>query len=277
MKRLTFIVALSLLMCSLFGCHQSGRATYTYKAVAGGVALYRYKGNTTKPDLVIPDRADGANVVELMDFCAANAQYLKTVKIGANVEKISNWAFANCAVLETFEVDAQSRFFETDENGVLYTTGKKELVFYPNARVKLNKDAGEKVTGGGAYEVPASVTKIRDNAFYLCANLYTITFNEGLEEIGDAAFMKCSSLQNFVLPQSLTTIGRDGFSFCDSLTTVTIPSNVKKIGDFGFYSKASAIKKITVKRARNKIHCGDDWLPIMKNSGNVKAKVVYEP
>ena len=275
MKKLSVIVALSLLICTLFGCNQSGREKYTYKAVDGGTALYRYKGNTTKSALIIPDETDGVKVVELMDFCAANSQYLETIKIGANVEKISNWAFANCVALEKFEVAADNRFFETDENGVLYTTGKKELVFYPNARVKLKKDGSEQVTGGAAYIIPESVTKIRNNAFYLCANLYKITFNEGLVEIGDAAFMKCTSLLDFTLPGTLTVIGQDGFSFCDALTTVTIPINVTKIGDFAFYSKASAIKTITVKRPLSEIDCGSDWLPIVKNSGGVKAKVVY--
>lgn len=275
MKKITIVFLLSLLICTLFACHQSGGGKFTYKAVDGGVALYRYKGSTREFDLIIPDQVDGVKVVELMDFCAANSQHLKTVKIGANVEEIGPWAFTNCLALEKFEVDRGNRFFETDENGVLYTAGKKELVFYPNAREKLIKDGNEQVTGGGEYEIPASATKILDNAFYLCGNLYEITFNEGLVEIGDASFMKCSSLQNFTLPDSLTAIGRDGFSFCDSLTSVTIPGNVTKIGDFGFYSKASSIKKIVVKRARNKIDCGDNWLPIMKNSGNVKAKVAY--
>lgn len=276
-QRIMIIITLSLLICTLFACHQSGGENYTYKAVDGGVALYRYKGSTTISDLTIPDEADGSKVVELMDFSAANSQYLKIIKIGTNVERIGIWAFTNCLALERFEVARENRFFETDENGVLYTAGKKELVFYPNAREKIKKDSNEQVTGGGEYEVPASVTKIRSNAFYLCGNLYKITFNEGLIEIGDASFMKCSSLQDFTLPNSLTTIGRDGFSFCDSLTTVTIPGNVTEIGDFGFYSKASSIKKILVKRARNKIDCGDNWLPIMKNSGNVKAKVAYRP
>lgn len=278
LKKITIIALLSLLICTLFACRQGGgENNYTYKAVDGGVALYRYKGSTTIFDLTIPDEADGIKVVELMDFCAANSQYLKTIKIGANVERIGTWAFTNCLGLEKFEVARENRFFETDENGVLYTAGKKELVFYPNAREKLIKDSNEQVTGGGEYEIPASVTKIRGNAFYLCGNLYRITFNEGLVEIDDAAFMKCTSLQDFTLPNSLTTIGRDGFSFCDALTSVTIPGNVTKIGDFGFYSKASSIKKIVVKRARNKIHCGEDWLPIMKNSGNVKANVAYRP
>lgn len=277
MKKIVIMITLSLLIGTLFGCHQGGGEKYTYKAVDGGVALYRYKGSTTKTGFIVPDEVDGAKVVELMDFCAANAQYLKTVIIGANVEKISNWAFTNCVALGKFEVDLENRFFETDENGVLYTMGKKELVFYPNAREKLKKDSSEKIVDGGAYTIPASVTKIRDNAFYLCTNLFTITFNEGLAEIGDAAFMKCSSLQDFVLPDTLMVIGRDGFSFCDSLTTVTIPANVTKIGDFAFYSKESAIKNMTTKRPLSKIQCGDDWLPIMKNSGGVKVKVFYIP
>lgn len=277
MKRIMMIITLSLLIGTLFGCHQGGGENYTYKAVADGVALYRYKGSTTKTGLIVPDEVDGAKVVELMDFCAANSQYLTTVKIGAHVKIISPWALANCKQLEKITVDAANPYFEADEFGVLFTKGRGELVCYPNARQRLIKDDSGRTTGGGTYEIPASVKRIKSHAFYLCDNLYRITFPEGLEEVGDAAFMKCSSLQNFVLPESLTVIGRDSFSFCDALTAVTIPRNVLKIGDYAFFSQASLIKTITTKKPINRIHRGDDWLPIIKSSGGVKAEVVYSP
>jgi len=277
MKRTVPLIILAVFISILAACTPGGGDKYTYRDVEGGVGLYRYKGSSLKDTVTVPDEYQGKKVVALMDFSVANAEYVKTVKIGAHVRTITPWALANCKLLEEIEVDEANPWFESDEYGVLYTKGKAELVCYPNARAKLTTGAGGDITGGGTYEIPAGVAKIRNNAFYLCGNLFNITFNEGLLEIGDAAFMKCASLQNFTLPESLVSIGTDSFSFCDALTAVTIPGKVEKIGDFAFYSKASLIKQIVVKKPVEAMACGKDWLPYLKTPANVKAEAVYIP
>jgi hypothetical protein len=277
MKKCFIFTAIVVLICTLGACSQSGRDKYIYRDVEGGKGLHRYNGTSSNETVLVPDEVDGQKVVELMDFCIANSEHIKTINIGANVKTISPWALANCKQLEKITADAANPFFEADEFGVLFTKGKTELVCYPNAREKLKKDSGEQLAGGGEYKIPAGVKKIRNNAFYLCDNLYRVTFNEGLVEIGDAAFMKCAALQNFILPESLEIIGKDSFSFCDALTTVTIPRNVTIIGDYAFFSQASLIKTITLKRPIEEIQCGKDWLPSIKNSANTKVQAVYAP
>lgn len=262
------------MMVSSAGCAGLSEGV-KYKNVTGGLALFRYTGVPTVNELNIPAEKDGKPIVEIMEFALASAEYLKTITIGKNVETIDKRAFTNCPSLEQYAVEDGNAFFETDENGVLYTKDKKALVAYPTARVKLEKDSSGKTIKGAEFEVPATVTEIWDAAFYLCGNLTKITFPEGLQKIGNYALMKCENLTDFKLPESLTEIGSDAFSYCDSLTTVTIPANVKSIGDYAFFSLSSSIAKIVVLSPENELQLGKDWIPKAKGQVNVSVTVEF--
>ena len=273
--RKAFILMLAgMLLLSSSGCTGLSEGI-KYKNVADGLALFRYNGIPTVTQLVIPAVKDGKPVVEIMELAVASAEYLKTITIGKNIKRIDKRAFTNCPSLERYAVQAGNKYFETDENGVLYTKDKKALVAYPTARVKLEKDSSGKVIKGAEFAVPATVTEIWDAAFYLCGNLSKITFPEGLQKVGNYAFMKCENLTDFTLPDSLTAIGNDAFSYCDSLTVVTIPKNVKSIGDYAFFSLSSVITKIHVSGPKSEIRFGKDWIPKVKGQVNVPVAVEY--
>ena len=158
------------LLASFSGCAGLSERV-KYKTVADGLALFRYSGVPTVDELAIPAEKDGKPVVEIMELAVSSAEYLKTVTIGRNVRRIDKRAFTNCPALEKYAVEAGNTAFETDDNGVLYTKGKKALVAYPAARVKLKKDSAGNMLSGAEFAVPASVTEIRDAAFYLCGDL----------------------------------------------------------------------------------------------------------
>ena len=273
-KAIAVILAASLLLFSFSGCAGLNEGI-KYKNTEGGLALFRYSGIPTVDKLTIPAEKDGKPVVEIMAFAVASAEYLKTITIGKNVKQIDQRAFTNCPALEKYIVESGNAWFETDAGGVLYTKDMKALVAYPSARVKLEKDSSGNVLSGVVFEVPASVTEIRDAAFYLCGSLTEITFPEGLRKIGNYAFMKCENLNNFTLPDSLTEIGSDAFSYCDSLTAVTIPGNVRSIGDYAFFSLSSNITKIIVLCPQNDLQTGKDWIPKAKGQVNVEVRVEY--
>jgi len=269
---LIIIGLLSVLMLS--GCSTVGVSEkITYKDAEGGSALYRYSGVSIVHELDIPDEQDGKPVVEIMRYAISSAEYLTKITIGKNVKTIDYWAITNCPSLEEIIVHPDNPYFESHE-GILYNKGMTELRIYPTAKTKLVKDSAGKVTGGAEFVVPDTVKTIAETAFYLCGNLYKITFNEGLKTVGNYAFIKCENLTDFILPSTLKTIGVDAFSYCDTLTSVTVPASVESIGDYAFFSLYSNMSAIYVQRPLSEISLGTDWIPNKKGQINEKVPVI---
>ena len=61
---------------------------------------------------------------------------------------------------------------------------------------------------------PNSLTLIGESAFYNCINITTLTFNEGLENIGKKAFMDLKSLTALNFPSTLKIIHDEAFRNC---------------------------------------------------------------
>ncbi|MGN0570561.1 MAG: leucine-rich repeat domain-containing protein [Candidatus Fimenecus sp.] len=260
------------LLCS--ACSLTGNET-TYKENADGYALYRYESTSTQTVFTVPDTYEGQPVTELMAFCLANSEYLKELHIGANIQTIDVWALTNCPVLEKITVSEDNPYF-TAVDGILYTKDMTELICYPNGKTPLVTDSTGAVTGGGTVVLPDSVISIRDNAFYMCSNLYSVTFNEGLQRIGNKAFLKCGNLQKIELPNTVTDIGSDAFSYCNAVKALEIPASVQSIGDYAFFSTSSQIEKIIVhKNEESELTLGKDWIPNKKDSIRDKVPVEY--
>lgn len=270
-KILAAIVLLSVTVLS--SCTTS--ETLEYRETEDGYGVYRYTSSSVETEFTVPDLYGGKPVTDLMAFSFANASYLKTLNLGENIKTIDAWALTNCTELETINVSPENPYF-CSIDGVLYTKDQTELVAYPNGKTKLQTDEDGNITGGGSLVLPDTVKVIRDNACYLCANLYSVTLNEGLEMVGNKAFLKCTNLQEINLPDTVTQIGADAFSYCDSVKTLEIPASVESIGDYAFFSTASSIEKIIVHQASSEaIQLGRDWIPHQKDKVNAKVPVEY--
>lgn len=274
MKTLSVLLPVIFIGLTLSSCTSVGSGTQ-FKANEDGYALYRYKDASTQTTYTVPDTYQDKAVTELAAFSLANAEYLKTLHIGKNIQTIHVWALTNCPVLEGIYVSDENPYF-CSVDGVLYNKDKTALLAYPNGKTPLTRDKDGTVTGGGTITLPDTVKSIGENAFYLCTNLYSITFNEGLETIGNKAFLKCENLSAVNFPATLTEIGEDGFSYCNSLKIVEIPAAVKKIGNYGFFSTASQIEKIIIQRPDQEgLDLGKDWIPNKKDSIQDKVTVEY--
>lgn len=269
----TFIVVIALSFTA-FGSYTYSSNKNSFKETDDGCGLYRYKSTSVQEVFDVPETYEGMPVTELMSFSVANAEYLKEINISKNIKAIDVWALTNCPLLERINVDADNPYF-CSVDGVLYNKDKTELIFYPNAKTALVKDESGAVVGGGELVLPDSVVSIRDNAFYLCTNLYAVTLNNGLKSIGNKAFLKCENLQEIKFPDTLEEIGTDAFSYCNSLKTVEIPSSVKSIGDYAFFSTASQVEKIVMHHnSEADLELGKDWLP--NHSEKISKKIPVE-
>ncbi|MCQ2189083.1 MAG: leucine-rich repeat domain-containing protein [Paludibacteraceae bacterium] len=102
---------------------------------------------------------------------------LESISIPASVTSIGDAVWSDCKKLTNIDVDANNPNF-TSVNGVLYNKEKTELLFCPNG-IK------------GEFEIPSSVTKIRNNAFDGCKNLTLITIPSSVTSIGGRVFEYC--------------------------------------------------------------------------------------
>ncbi|MGN1093914.1 MAG: leucine-rich repeat domain-containing protein [Candidatus Neoclostridium sp.] len=159
-----------------------------------------------------------------------NCARLAYVELPDSTESIGAYAFSNCVNLTEFTIPSE-------------VTEIKEFTFF-GSRIK-------------SITIPANVVKIGKKAFANFSSdvigiggLSSITFEEGVKEIGYAAFCY-SSLTEIKLPDSLQTIEKSLFYGAWFLKEVEIGSGVTEIGDFAFYG--SGLESVTVPENVNTI------------------------
>lgn len=95
---------------------------------------------------------------------------------------------------------------------------------------KVTELSGFLTTGFTGVIMPQYLKTIGGYAFYNCADLKSVTLNDGLEVIRGMAFNDCKSLTQITIPDSVTTIDSGAFSG-SSLTEVTLPKNLTVLTD----------------------------------------------
>lgn len=180
---------------------------------------------------------EGVTEIKNSAFISSN---LETVYISSTVNKMGGYdANGNLTSLLVFDKNNNLTEITVNENNAVFASadgvlfGKtagviKEVLFSP-----LNKTS--------SVNLPSTITKIRDKAFYNNKLLTAVTFNDGLTgslEIGQEAFSGCTALAFVQLPAGTKTIGEKAFYGCGELTTVNIPSTVTAIGKSAFYNAA---------------------------------------
>lgn len=139
-----------------------------------------------------------------------NCSSLSSVEIGSTVTWLEGGAFADCQSLDglTNGVKVTNNPLYFVHNGILYYRESN------NSNVLLFCPSGTQV--GILTEFPDNVTQIRNEAFYGCRGLSSITIPNTVRTIGDKAFYDCSGLGNVTIPNSVTNIGAEVFRNCSS-------------------------------------------------------------
>lgn len=179
------------------------------------------------------------NVVRIPSYSFRECSSLREFTIGKSVSEISDDAFPGCVLLQKFNVDAENKWY-CSQDGVLYSKDMSNLIVCPTAYYSAN------------FFVPDGVSKISDNAFYHCLNIEKITLPESLSEIGNTAFAGCKNLESIIMPTHLDAIGYMAFSGCAKLGSLVIPEGVSVIqmsladgcSKLSFLSLPKSIKEI---------------------------------
>lgn len=144
----------------------------------------------------------------LAPYTSSNGEVIPLLANGARV-------FSGCYYLSSITIEESENASLVSVGGVLMTDDKTELILCP-------------ASYEGAFEIPATVTKIYDRAFYDCTKLTALTFAPGTVdiEIGNSVFAYCEALTEIVLPDTVKQLGQDVFYGCSELVTLTLPKSL---------------------------------------------------
>lgn len=170
--------------------------------ISNGVEVIKEHAFANMPLLTSVEIPESVKVIETYAFATSGYSEFNFPK---NVMEIGELVFHECSKLETITVDAENKYFTTDENGVVYNKDMTKLVAFPLQLV--------------SYTVPESVTEIPAYFFMQATALEKIVLHEGITSIGDYAFRSCYELTE-VTVYGNPTVGNYIFSGCDKLAAV---------------------------------------------------------
>lgn len=126
---------------------------------------------------------------------------------------IESGTFAACSNLSMINLLSNSKY--VFKEGLLYTSDMKEVLFC--------------VPTMDVVQLPPTIERIVDKAFYGCDKLIEIKLPSSLLYIGDYAFYNCQSLHKIKFPERLKEIGNDTFEGT-KFSFVSLPASLEKIG-----------------------------------------------
>lgn len=163
--------------------------------------------NTRFSSFTIPASVQTINSQAFMNNTA-----LASIEFPATVTKLASEAFRNCSGLTEVTIPAT---ITTMEANVFWNSGVKTAT--------------------------VACSTLGQGAFYQCAQLETVTIEEGVEVLGindGGAFHGCSKLATVNIPSTVTTLARNVFRDCTSLTIVNFAegNQLETIPDYAFYN-----------------------------------------
>jgi hypothetical protein len=140
--------------------------------------------------------------------------------IPASVTSMGAYIFHGCTSLTLISVDEANPIFKMND-GLLLSKDGTQLIKCPGGRV-------------GIVNVPAGVTSVYGNAFFLCGKVTGITLPSSVTAVGGRAFDGCSQLVSVSLSPSMEIICEGLFNNCVRLTEIVIPKRITEIWEGAF-------------------------------------------
>ncbi len=218
------------------------------------------------------DNPNEENGLKIADHAFYNLTNLTTVNLPARISSFSPVIFSSTTRLSTINIAKGSSMYAS-KNGMVTNAAGDTLIYCPSGRTGYVRiPAGIATIATGSFMkhysitevyVSYSVATIENNAFELCTDLQTLTF-EGSPSavgmtIGKQAFIGCYALKNVIFEKesAVTEIGEEAFSGCNALGDLTLPTTLTKIGSLAFKNCLS-IRKIVIAEGNKNIDVAMD-------------------
>jgi hypothetical protein len=237
------------------------QAQYTFVTNGGTLTITRYTGSAGT--LSIPSTLGGRPVTRIGSRAFKDCHSLTNVTIPNSIASIKAHAFSGCIGLERVALgNGVTRIGEDIFIGCTHLTeikvdtfnpayGSRAGILFDKSRTRLLLCPAGKA---GSYEIPASVVRIGDRAFYGCTSLTNVVITNRVATIGDWAFGNCSGLAGATLSNNIASIGEGAFFGCSGLVSVAIGHAVSSIGAGAFFG-CTGLAEINV-HASNSTYAG---------------------
>lgn len=218
------------------------------------------------------DNPNEESGLKIADHAFYNLRNLTTVNLPARLSSFSPAMFSSTGKLSTINI-AKGGSMYASKNGMVTNAAGDTLIYCPSGRTGYVRiPAGIATIAAGSFMqhysitevyVSYSVATIENNAFKLCTNLQTLTF-EGSPSavgmtVGKQAFMRCYALKNVIFEKesAVTEIGEEAFSSCNVLGDLTLPATLTKIGSLAF-KDCLYIRKVVIAEGNKNIEVAMD-------------------
>lgn len=203
---------------------------FVYEARNNGVIIVSctpdYEG-----DVVIPEKIDNVNVVEISDGAFINAEGVTSVKLPSTLKTIGTSAFEGCVTIKEIAIpDSVTSVGES----AFASCASLEKVSIGKGINALSKGMFEGCTALNGVTLPENIKAIGEYAFSCCDKLETIALYPHITSIGNYAFYDCDSLAKIALPETVTVIGEGVFAECEKLTSISIQKTLTAVEALAF-------------------------------------------
>ena len=240
MKKLIAAILITAALTVLFAVFASASDGVVYTLSDDGDSYILSSYTYNEPEVRIASEYKGLPVSKIASNAFSGNISTYKIIIPDSIKKIEDGAFS--AMPSLYEFEASGSY--TSVNGVLFTSDKKTLVRYPEARTgEYYIPSGTSV---GAYafsgcritSLDASGAVFAGKYAFYASDVKNITLSASLRSIGAHAFEK-STVEKIIVP-GRTSVSAYAFASCEKLTYADI-SNASLDGEGAFYSDTSLI------------------------------------